>query len=286
LLAAAPKQTPPAASKAEDAEKLRTQATKLYRARKYDQACPLYERAVQLAPEHGPTLADWGLCLQRQGKRDEARKADLRALAASDGAPKTRAGVYFNLSEFHDATPREIRLESHPYPRGFYLDIAAGGPCAPLPSSEPGCTQALFACVELWSAAEEGPYGPVRHASPGRWNLRLFRSAEDGRKWRQGDDVKEGCPNAPAPANPEDPPPRQCIYWAAEESQVDCAGNDEACIEEARAVSADQGTCALVYVNPCTGRVAVSCEGSRFQGLSPKGNKGRWVGEVTLQPVP
>ncbi len=62
LLAAAP----------EDAESLRTRATKLYRAKKLAEACPLFERAAQLAAEHGPTLADLGLCLQKQGRQEQA----------------------------------------------------------------------------------------------------------------------------------------------------------------------------------------------------------------------
>lgn len=275
LLAAAPR---PGASvkKGEDAQALRARATQLYGAKKYAEACPLFERASKLAPEHGPTLADLGLCLQKQGKTAQARAAFLRALKASDGDPTTRANVYFNLASFHDATPKALTLVSSPGPRGASLAIPDDGPCAPLPSSEPSCRKKLEACIEQWSTDDAGSSTPSRRLSAGGFNLRVYGGGEpDGSA-----DAKPGfCDNAPAVGNVASPPAQTCLYWSSNLGGVGCQPGDAPCQEELAALREDEGRCKLVHVEPCRGRVGVSCEGTRFQ------SKKVWVGEVSVVPA-
>ncbi len=275
LLAAAPA---PAVKKGEDVESLRARATKLYRAKKYAEACPLYERAVKLAPEHGPTLADLGLCLQKQDKKDAARKAYVRALEVSDADPTTRSNVYFNLAAFHDATPGPVKLESTPTPRGHDLGIGAGGPCGPLPSSEPSCKKTLEACVEEWSSSSStgpGPYGDLKHLEARGFNLRIYGGGEPG----DAADAKPGfCDNAPAVGSVARPAAQTCIFWSSNLEGPGCEPGDKPCEAEQDLLLKDEGSCKLVYVDPCKGRVGVSCEGTRFKP------KKVWVGEVSVVP--
>ncbi|ABF86407.1 tetratricopeptide repeat protein [Myxococcus xanthus DK 1622] len=280
LLAATPEGG--AAKKAEDAESLRLRATKLYRAKKLGEACPLFERAAKLAPEHGPTLADLGLCLQKQGRKEQALAVYLRALKASGADAKTRANVYFNLAAFHDVTPEALTLEHQPTPRGHYLAIRGAGPCADLPSSEPSCGTVLQACLSEWVAPVEAVYAetpPMFYAETG------FNMHVNGAGAREDASVptRRGeagyCPNAPSPADGGSPAARHCLYWESNELLDECHYKEHVCESQREPWLKNEGNCKFVYVNPCEGRVAVACKGARF---SPKQV---WVGEVWVAPV-
>ncbi|WP_426750158.1 hypothetical protein [Myxococcus sp. Y35] len=281
LLAAAPGDGG-TTKKAEDAESLRTRATKLYRAKKLAEACPLFERAAQLAPEHGPTLADLGLCLQKQGRQEQALAVSLRALRVSGADAKTRANVYYNLAAFHDVTPEVLTLEYQPTPRGHYKAIRGGGPCADLPSSEPSCGTALQACLSEWQASIESVYGedpPMFYTATG------FNMHVNGAGAREGASVSERrgetdyCPNAPAPVDGGAASARKCLYWSSNELLEDCHYKDSVCDAQRAPWLENAGGCKIVYVNPCEGRVAVACQGERFAPHK------LWVGEVSVTPV-
>ncbi|MFP2958223.1 tetratricopeptide repeat protein [Myxococcus sp. 1LA] len=281
LLAAAPG-AGSAAKKPEDAEALRTRATRLYRAKKLEEACPLFERAAQLAPEHGPTLADLGLCLQKQGRKSQALAIFLRALKVSGADARTRANVYFNLAAFHDVTPEALTLEHEPTPRGHYLSIRATGPCADLPSSEPSCGSVLQACLSEWKAPVEVVYAdtpPMFYTDTG-FNMHVHGAGarEDAAtSERRGE--TDYCANVPSPADGDSPRARHCIYWGSNELLDDCHYKESVCEAQRASWRKNTGQCKFVYVNPCEGRVAVVCDGERF---APKQT---WVGEVSVTPV-
>ncbi|WP_163995709.1 tetratricopeptide repeat protein [Pyxidicoccus caerfyrddinensis] len=278
LLAAAPAPGAPAAKKGPEVEALRAKATKLYRAKKYDEACALFAHVVKLAPEQGSTFADLGLCLQKQEKMDAARAAYLRALRLSDADPVTRTNVYFNLAAFQDVTPPQVRLESSPTPRGHMLMVPANGPCAPLPSSEPSCKKELMACVEEWSSSKDpGAYADLRHLTASGFNLRIFGGGKPAGAVKRESGF---CDNAPAVGSVTSPPPQTCIFWSSNlEDGESCQTNDAPCMAEIDLLAKDEGHCKLVYVDPCKGRVAVACEGARFKV------KKTWVGEVMVVPA-
>ncbi|QSQ19208.1 hypothetical protein JY651_28125 [Pyxidicoccus parkwayensis] len=277
LLAATPVQGTPV-KKADNAEALRTRATQLYRAKKYEEACALFAHVVKLAPERGAAFADLGLCLQKLDKPEAAHGAFIKALQLSDADPATRANVYFNLASFEDVTPPQVRLEQTPTPRGYALSVSARVPCAQLPSSEPSCRTELGACVEQWSSATNpGPYADFKHLTASGFNLRIF----GGEKPAGTVEKKTGfCDNAPAVGSVTSPPAHQCIFWSSDlEGGEGCQTNDAPCMAELDALLKDEGHCKLVYVNPCKGRVAVACEGRRFKV------KKTWVGEVSVVPA-
>ncbi|MCY1015914.1 tetratricopeptide repeat protein [Pyxidicoccus sp. MSG2] len=277
LLAAAPAQGAPAAKTGPEVEALRAKATKLYRAKKYDEACALFAHVVKLAPEQGTAFADLGLCLQKQEKKDQARAAYHRALRLSDADPATRTNVYFNLAAFEDVTPPQVRLESTPTPRGHTLSTSSRVPCAPLPSSELSCKKELKACVEEWSSAKDpGPYADFRHLTASGFNLRIYGGGKPDGSVKQGVGF---CDNAPAVGSVAQPPSQTCIYWSSNDDGQSCQTDDAPCMAELDVLAKDDGSCKLVYVDPCKGRVAVACEGARFKV------KKRWVGEVMVVPA-
>ncbi|MFZ5444584.1 MAG: tetratricopeptide repeat protein [Myxococcota bacterium] len=100
---------------------LRAQATRAFREKRFDVACPLFEQAVKLAPTHAATLADYGLCLARQGRTADALRVDREALrhATGERSAAVRRNVYFNLARLEappetpsGCTRRFARLET------------------------------------------------------------------------------------------------------------------------------------------------------------------------------
>src|SRR5262245_49162131 len=79
---------------------LSTQAQRLYRAKQYQAACPLYERVTELVPDRAAAWGDYGLCLARLGnRRQDAITATYRALGVSGSDARVRKAAYHNLGQ-------------------------------------------------------------------------------------------------------------------------------------------------------------------------------------------
>lgn len=128
-----------AATEEKTAAQLRDEATVDYRAGHYKEACEKFKLATDLAPKNGAIWADLGLCLQKQGRKQQALEADHRALVHGD--PRTRRNVYFNLS----------RLETR-------VDLPPVDKCGPL-AAAPGCKESLNACTFRWM--QNGSHGGI-----------------------------------------------------------------------------------------------------------------------------
>jgi hypothetical protein len=94
---------------------LRAEATKLFKKKKYAEACEKFRQATVATPEDAALLTDLGLCQHKLGQDNEAAATNLRAieLASRDAkgiddpvAIRVRRHAYFNLEQVNaDAAP-------------------------------------------------------------------------------------------------------------------------------------------------------------------------------------
>jgi hypothetical protein len=137
---------PPAPAAGPDAgaraQSLRSEATQLFKKKKYGEACDKFSQAAQLAADDAALLTDLALCQHRLGHADEARATNLRAIALASrdagqigdpAAAKIRRHAYFNL---HQAGADA----SAPVPGN-----SRGTRCAPI-AGPPGCARSFQAC--------------------------------------------------------------------------------------------------------------------------------------------
>lgn len=120
---------------------VRDEATKAYKARRYTQACPLFAKALALAPQDFGIASDLGLCLLRQGRKAEARAAledairltleNERSANRLPDAPKVRKAAAFNLALLGG-------------------DLAPAKGCVALAPSQ-GCDTPAHVCVSSYS---------------------------------------------------------------------------------------------------------------------------------------
>lgn len=78
-----------------DADALRKTATQHFRARRYAQACPLFERVARLVPKDPSAWADLGVCLVKLGRGSESIQASSKA--ASFGPGPIAKNAFYNL---------------------------------------------------------------------------------------------------------------------------------------------------------------------------------------------
>lgn len=116
-------------------QELRAEATKLYRAKKYAEACPKFEQAAKAVQNDGALWADLGVCLQKLGKTEEAAEANHQAVASGDA--RTRMNAYFNLVLM-----------------GKVARLPEPGQCSSVRASTYECRAPLSACGYRW---ERGP---------------------------------------------------------------------------------------------------------------------------------
>jgi hypothetical protein len=102
------------------------------------------------------------------------------------------------------------------------------------------------------------------------------------------------CAPVSAPATRSAPLAESCISWGSQmEPEAPCASGDKECWKAAKAYQFPRrGECKLVYANPCTGLVGVTCWGMPFMSRTAiikgkdEGSAGSpsLVGEVNLGP--
>lgn len=71
------------------------EARTLFRAERYEEACPRFEEVTRARPTDGAAWADLGLCELRRGRREASIRASLRAVR--EGDERVRSSAYYNL---------------------------------------------------------------------------------------------------------------------------------------------------------------------------------------------
>jgi tetratricopeptide (TPR) repeat protein len=120
------------------------EARRLYRAGRYDEACPRFEAVTRARPGDGAAWADLGLCELRRGRREASLRASLRAVR--EGDERVRASAYHNLSLAGQRVPV-------PTAAGVCVDVEA--------PAELACSQRARVCTH--EVSEDGSGGGIRY---------------------------------------------------------------------------------------------------------------------------
>jgi len=141
------------AAAARSASALAAQATRLYRAKQYQAACPLFRQVTELAPTRGAAFGDYGLCLARLGQRQAALTATYEAVLRSSSDVKSRRAAYYNLGTILGQT-----FPSHvpgPTEEGPLAELE--GPLARCEIFDPvpGCDRRAWGCFASYGGGLE-----------------------------------------------------------------------------------------------------------------------------------
>ena len=129
---------------ADSAAGLTARATKLYRKKKYDEACQLFRKVTELAPTSASAWADLGLCLGKlPGSGTDAVTANRKALALGKDSEKIRKAALFNLGKLEGS-----EVPSHvPGPSEDLLrDLEGLTPTCKIFEPPSGCAKAVWGC--------------------------------------------------------------------------------------------------------------------------------------------
>jgi len=217
---------------ADDPRALSAQATKLYKAKRYAEACPLFGRVTALQPANGRAWSDFGLCLARWGHEADAIAANRKAIAVGADDARVRKAAYFNLAKLSNAT-----IPSHvPGPTEDLLrDLEGRTPRCEMFDAPAGCDKAVWGCYDSRESMRLGldPRTLARKASP-----KIDLSDEDVEPVVDGDAV---------------------VLSATAYGGI---GPEEGC---------DHHTleCRVVWADGCGARAAVACQERWVRGPSP-----------------
>jgi hypothetical protein len=148
---------PVSLASAENAGALAARATKLYRAKEYDEACALFQQVTALTPKSASAWADLGLCLGKlEGRAADAVAANRKAIAFSAGKPNIRKAAMFNLAKLEGSEVKSYI----PGPTEDPLRDLEGttAPCE-IYDRAPGCAKPVWGCF-----AFDIPHDSVRLA--------------------------------------------------------------------------------------------------------------------------
>ena len=129
---------------ADSAAGLTARATKLYRKKKYDEACPLFQKVTALAPTSARAWADLGLCLGKlSGPGSDAVEANRKALALGKDSEKIRKAALFNLGKLEGS-----EVPSHvPGPiEDLLRDLEGLTSTCKIFEPPPGCAKPVWGC--------------------------------------------------------------------------------------------------------------------------------------------
>jgi hypothetical protein len=232
----------------------RAAAQRAFKARRYADACPLYEQVAALAPDDAPAQADLALCLQRLGRDADAIAANYKAIAlgartdlddAGDG--RTRGHAYYNLTKL-----------------GVVVKLP-DKKCGPLPAA-PGCGQTLWACTlppgrsygtgggTTWTTLRVGvtrddaEVGEDEDQSPPGL---AGGGSDDGNSDKGGNVWASGFASAERPASVDIGLDEESESFCHEDAGDDCGKSD------------GRVECALVTADACLGLVSVACTDNR-----------------------
>jgi hypothetical protein len=244
---------------AESVEAVRAEATKLYRAKRYDAACKAFRKAAALAPADPAIAADLGLCLLKMNDFDPAIAETLHAirLARPGGPrddPKTRRNAYYNLKQLR---------------RGDAVEVPKDATCGALALAQ-GCDRPVHACVysETQAGAQQGENFVM--VSLGLTAEKAKPACDDvADKFRVGhpppcSETNPGIPVVTEQSHEpttDKPTERTTIVLSSEEWFTGAAVEHGASDPKIR-------TCAVLLADACLGVVALGCDESGGGGKS------------------
>jgi hypothetical protein len=215
--------TGPSASEPDSATLEWRKALALYKQKKFDAACPLFESAAKAKQKNGAIWGDLGLCELKRG--DVAASIHASNLAARFGDDSVRQAAYYNLG----LASASIALPS-------YHCITV------LSTPDSGCSKPAFACVETWEqyGTGVGQDGNVLYLSDSHEKLQQH--------------VKE---MGDLYGDPGDPPEgrafsrnQRCFSWCARHPEYHCTDD----CDEGELLS-----CSVVFVDACQRRAGYVC---------------------------
>jgi len=208
---------------------LTQRANALYRAKRYLEACTLFQQVTELAPAKGAAWGDLGLCMSRlPDQRAFAVTFSHQAILLSGGDAKTRKAVYYNLGRHLAAThPSHV---PGPSEEGPLAELEGELPQCELYDAVPGCDRRVWGCSS-WRSSD----------------LTLTRFAHDPRTiarkpWPEGNTVYDDISVM--------------------------LGRDVLVLEDGQTETYRSGTsicrfgvaCRVVWADACNGRVGYYCE--------------------------
>jgi tetratricopeptide (TPR) repeat protein len=261
---------------------LRGQATKLFRKKRYAEACEKYRQASAAAPQDADLLTDLALCQHKLGQDGPAAATNLRAIELAARDAKT-------LDD-----PAAIRIRRHAY---FNLDqvnadavaIIAGndkGTKCEAVRAAPGCARSFHVC------GVEGANG-FRMRTYTR-TMAKVALAPAAARWT-ADEISDHAFDDPTPRpgpSPSDKPEAvdgdSVIFTARLEDEArtegceQTGGDVDQCTAETLANTGSKYECSIVYANACTGLLAVLCLDSEPNDDQPT----RFIDEYRFAPNP
>jgi len=246
LLGAATAAAPAAAAPLPpEAAALRQQATDAYKSKRYAEACPLFDRAAKLAGNTAAAAdisADSSLCWLKADRAANAILAGLSAAALGDDA--TRKHAYFNLWKAGRALDRQGSSPSR------LADGGAAPSCTVWRADAPGCGGSLAACPYQESSGGSG--GTTVYTGiaicPAESDARQFTSLHSA----------PGCFSMADQVNEQSDCREQDYCHGGEGAECDDA---LAACQQKNDAQPTQASCAIVFVDPCHGRVGIVCDG-------------------------
>lgn len=212
------------------AASLTTQATRLYRAKKYAEACAIFEQVTRLSPTSAAAWGDYGLCLGHLPNRIlEAVQADRKAIELAPRSAQVRKAAYYNLGRLGTAGIAESHVPG-PTEDDFLANLEGLLPLCVVFERAPGCERPLWGCYR-------GSYFDMG------W-LRLTRDPRTILKkpWPEGWSYNDT--EQPAPTFGSD-------VAVISDSTVDVTA-PSICMRDVR--------CRVVWADACTGHVGLFCD--------------------------
>ena len=136
---------PPGSAEARSSAALTQRATSLFHQKKYEAACPLFQRVTELEQGRAAAWGDYGLCLARLGGHwTDAIAATYQAIGLSGSDAKLRKAAYYNLGKVLEKT-----FPSHipgPTEEGTLAELEGALPSCEIFDAVPGCNQRAWGC--------------------------------------------------------------------------------------------------------------------------------------------
>jgi len=225
-----------------DPKQVTAQAQKLYRAKQYQAACPLFERVTELVPDRSTAWGDYGLCLAKLGKRrQDAITATYRAIGLSGTNAGARKAAYYNLGQvIGEVFPSHV---PGPTEEGPLAELEGVLPRCELFDPVPGCEQRAWACYQDLGAGNTlGRFG----RDPRTFAKKSWPAME----WSEEPRVLLGSD----------------VLVMSEESSESFRSGDYACFYEVG--------CRVVWADACGGRIGYTCNLAQGPSLYEIGQRG------------
>jgi hypothetical protein len=221
-------------------------ALALYKQKKYDAACPLFESAAKAKPQNGAIWGDLGLCELKRGH--VVASVHASRLAVRFGNDKVREAAYHNLG-----------LAS------ASVELPPSGCITILSTPESGCSKAAFACMASWlqHGTGMGSDGTTLFLDDRHEQVQENARLVDGMYGDPGDP-----PDALAFSREW-----RCFSWCARHPEYKCVDDCE---------EGPLRSCSLVFVDACERRAGYVC--TEWEEVN--GKKRAFAGELAFPEIP